>query len=82
MRTPKHLDPYAPELTEIWRAGWGLAHYRTPVGVFVRLERGIMYRGGIGGWWWRPTLKLAVRKAMSEASANPAYAPPKLESEW
>lgn len=71
MRTPRHLDPYAPELTLIWKAGWGIRHFRTPIGIFIRLEKGVVYRGGLRGWWWRPTLKQAVKKATTEAIANP-----------
>lgn len=82
MRTPKHLDPFAHEMTELWRAGWGLALHRTPVGVFFRLEKGLLYRGGVRGWWWRPTVAQAMRKLAAEALEHPRYAPPTPESEW
>lgn len=76
MRTPRHLDPYAPELTGIWRAGWGIRHYRTPVGVFIRLEKGLFFRGGnLGRWHWAPTTKAALQWAASMAAEHPFPTP-------
>lgn len=84
MRTPSHLDPYAWELAQIWKSGWGIRHYRTPIGVFIRLEKGIIYRGGRRtGWWWRPSLRQAITLAAAEAVANPlSRYYPQHEAEW
>lgn len=71
MRTPKHLDPHAWALARIWEARWGIALHRTPVGVFFRLESGVLYIGGFRGWWWRPTVAQAMRKLEAEAKARP-----------
>lgn len=71
MRTPRHLDAHAWELARIWSAGWGIALHPTPVGVFIRLQKDILYRGGVRGWWWRPTVKQAVKKLAAEAKAHP-----------
>lgn len=74
MRTPRHLDPYAPELTGIWRAGWGISHHRTPVGVFIRLQQGLFFRGGnLGRWHWAPTLGRAMNWAADTAIAHPLH---------
>lgn len=86
MRTPAYLDTHADALTSIWSAGWDMALHRTPVGVFFRLEKGILYRGGLRtGWWWRPTVAQAMRKLAAEAEANPrrhkAFLSP-IEFEW
>lgn len=82
MRTPKHLDMHAESLVAIWRAGWGIRHHRTPVGVFIRLEKGVLFRGGRSGWWWRPALTQAIHKAAAEAQGHPLYKAPKLEADW
>lgn len=83
MRTPKHLDPFAPEMTQVWKSGWGIRLHRTPVGVFFRLEKGILYRGGPRGWWWRPTVAQAARKLAAAAAEDPLWRDEsEPEAEW
>lgn len=81
-RTPKHLDPFAPEMTVIWQSGWGIGLHRTPVGVFFRLESGILYRAGRRGWWWRPTVRQALRKLARQAQLHSRVHPFEDEPEW
>jgi hypothetical protein len=70
---------YAPHIETLGRIaleGWGVRVRRTPVGLFCRLERGILFRGSrTTGWWWRPTLAGALAKLLREAQQNPRRAP-------